>query len=57
VKECPAQAVVFFLGADIGGRGSTLIVAGEGDVLHWQVRRPDGTTQVVDIDRKNANKY
>lgn len=57
VKECPVGAIDFFLGADIGGRGSTLHVEEEGDILHWHIHKYDGTEEIIDVDRKNANKY
>ena len=57
VKECPKQAIDFFLGADIGGKGSTLNVTKEGDILHWNISRFDGEQIVIDIDSKDSNKY
>lgn len=57
VKECSLCAIDFFLGADIGGHGSTMNVACEGDMIHWKIRRQDGTIKVIDINRKNSNKY
>jgi adenylylsulfate reductase subunit B len=57
VKECPAEAIAFFLGADIGGSGSTMTVSESGDVLHWKIHCWDGTVKVIDVDRKNANQY
>ena len=46
VKECKAGAIDFFLGADIGG-----------DILHWIITKTDGSTSVIDVDRRNSNKY
>lgn len=57
VKECPAAAIDFFLGADIGGRGSTLNVTAEGNILHWTIHKYNGETQVIDVDRRNSNQY
>ena len=57
VKECPVQAISFFLGADIGGNGSTMVTKEKGDILSWIIEKRDGTTQVIDIIRKDANKY
>lgn len=57
VKECPVGAIDFFLGADIGGKGSTMHVSSEGDILRWEIQKIDGTKKVIDVDRKNANKY
>lgn len=57
VKECPKGAIDFFLGADIGGNGSTMHVVSEGDLLQWKIHKYDGTEKVIEINRKNANKY
>ena len=39
VKECPVQAIDFYLGADMGGRGSTMNVTTEGQYIKWHIRR------------------
>lgn len=57
VKVCPAGAIEYFLGADIGGRGSTMNVRREGDILHWNIQKYDGETVVIDVDRRNSNNY
>ncbi len=57
VKECPVGAIDFFLGADIGGMGSTMHVESEGDILHWKIRKPDGTDKIIDVNRKDSNRY
>lgn len=57
VKECPAAAIEFFLGADIGGNGSVMSVASDGDILHWNIKKWDGTMTTIDVDRRNANQY
>lgn len=57
VKECPRSAIEFYLGADIGGRGSTLTVTEEQDIVHWNIHKYDGTEVVIDVNRKDANKY
>jgi adenylylsulfate reductase subunit B len=57
VKECPVSAIEFFLGADIGGNGSTMHVETEGDILHWKIDKTDGSTVTIDVDRRNSNKY
>lgn len=57
VKECPKGAIDFFLGADIGGNGSRMNVTCEGEILHWNIHRYDGTIKVIDVNSKNANKY
>ena len=57
VKECPVGAIDFFLGADIGGNGSPMHVEGKGDILNWQITKPDGETKIITINRKDSNKY
>ena len=57
VKECKVEAIDFYLGADIGGMGSVMNVRSEGDILHWNIRKPDGREVVIDVDRRNSNQY
>jgi Ferredoxin len=57
VKECKAGAIAFYLGADIGGRGSKLTVREEGDIIHWYVEKADGEVAVIAVNRKDSNKY
>ena len=57
LKECPAGAVKFFLGADVGGRGSTLSYSHSGDIAVWTVVRPDGNEQTIEVNKKDSNKY
>lgn len=57
LKECSAGAIDFFLGADIGGRGSTLSVKRQGDVRLWTVTAPDGQKKTIDVNTKESNRY
>lgn len=57
VKACPVQAISFFLGADIGGRGARLTVKTSGTVRTWSVTARDGTVQQIVVDGSAANKY
>lgn len=57
VKECAIGAIKFFLGADIGGRGSTLCIKKEGDILHWNIEKYNGEKITVDINSRASNKY
>ena len=57
VKECPVEAIEFFLGADIGGNGSKMTVKEKGDILQWVVTKRDGREEVININRKDSNKY
>ena len=57
MKECPAYAISFYLGADIGGMGGTMNVTQKGDLLNWNITRSDGSELVISVDRRNSNKY
>ena len=57
LKECPAGAISFYLGADMGGRGGTLSASFEGSVCHWLIEKPDGGVVRIDVDGRDANKY
>lgn len=57
VKACRFEAIDFYLGADIGGRGSTLNVTYEGDILHWNIHKYNGENVTVDVNSKNSNTY
>jgi adenylylsulfate reductase subunit B len=57
LKECSFGAISFYLGADIGGRGSKLITAIEGDTLHWRIEKTNGEILVIDVNRKDSNQY
>ena len=56
VKECKVNAVKFYLGADMGGRGSTLSVKEDGDKLNWIIEK-DNEQKVINVNKKNANAY
>jgi adenylylsulfate reductase subunit B len=57
VKECKAGAIEFYLGADIGGNGGKMNVSYEGDIIHWNITKSDGTVKVIDVNSKDSNKY
>lgn len=57
VKECKTRAIHFYLGADIGGDGSSLTITHKGDVIHWNIVKRDGSRNTIDVNRKNSNKY
>ena len=57
IKECPAYAISFYLGADIGGMGGTMNVTQKGDLINWNITRSDGSELVISVDRRNSNKY
>ncbi len=57
IKECPVYAIRFYLGADIGGMGSTVHTEKQGDILRWIVQRYDGARIETEINQKESNKY
>ncbi len=57
LKECKVGAIDFFLGADMGGKGSVLSIASRGDLRDWIVTGPDGSRKVITINTKESNKY
>lgn len=57
LKECKTGAISFFLGADMGGRGSVLFVDEAGDERKWTVTAPDGTKKTIVVNTKESNKY
>lgn len=56
IKECKKSAIKFYLGADMGGRGSTLSVKKEGDIVHWIIKK-DKDIKIIDVNKNNANAY
>lgn len=57
IKECNFGAISFYLGADIGGRGSKLTVNMDGDIMQWRITESDGTLHTIDMNGKDSNKY
>ena len=57
LKECHTGAILYFLGADMGGMGSMLSVKEKGDVRIWRVDSPNGETKTIEINMKDSNKY
>jgi adenylylsulfate reductase subunit B len=57
VKECPVQAISFYLSEDMGGSGGAITVKREGSLLHWVISKPDGETQTITVDSRDSNKY
>lgn len=56
LKECPAGAIRYYLGADIGGKGSYLYTKDEHDVLHWFVISNE-KKELITINKKESNRY
>ncbi len=57
IKECEFKAISLYLGADIGGRGSKLTIDNEGDIVHWVIEEKSGKKHIIDVNRKDSNKY
>ncbi len=57
LKECRKGAILFFLGADMGGRGSTLSIEEHGPIRTWTVTDAQGHTQTIETNTQEANKY
>lgn len=57
LKECPVQAIRFYLGADMGGTGSRMHTVKRGELLDWIIEFPDGGITTVTVDTKESNKY
>lgn len=57
VKECPVNAVEFFLGADIGGMGGRVHTEDNGDILKWVIISQNGEKKEIDVNRRESNKY
>ena len=47
IKECRHDAIRFFLGADVGGRGASMVVSEKPDISTWTVEKPDGTKNLT----------
>ncbi|SDB14531.1 adenylylsulfate reductase subunit B [Pseudobutyrivibrio sp. YE44] len=57
LKECHKQAIEFFLGADVGGKGTVLTFKEEGPIKHWIFTGNDGATKTIEINSLESNKY
>lgn len=57
LKECRFQAISYYLGADIGGRGGLMKYERDGDLARWIIRRAGRETVTITVDRRSSNKY
>ena len=57
LKECSFGAIRFYLGADIGGRGSTMYVEREGHISRWIINTPGKDAVTISVDSRNSNEY
>ncbi len=56
VKECPRQAIEIYLPVQIGGRGSTLQAKTGSGRITWQLTKPDGASERIEIVTQNREK-
>lgn len=49
VKECPRQAIVMYLPAQLGGRGATLQAIKKDNSILWILTRPDGENEIFEV--------
>lgn len=57
LKECASGAIRYFLGADIGGKGTVLYTKDEKEFLHWHIVKANGEEEIITINKKESNKY
>ncbi len=57
LKECRFGAIKFFLGPDLGGKGTYLYVTKTSQGLDWHFIRPKDSELVISVQDKQANKY
>jgi adenylylsulfate reductase subunit B len=57
LKECSFGAISFYLGADMGGRGSVMRTEQTGTVRRWLVEREGNVILSVDVDKTRSNQY
>ena len=57
LKECGKQAIEFFLGADVGGKGTILTFKEDGPIKHWIFTGKDGLEKTIHINSLESNKY
>ena len=55
IEACPGNLIK--KDAHMGGAGSTLSVKSKGNIREWCVTSPDGSVQVIEVNKKDANKY
>lgn len=57
LKECPAGAIKYFLGADIGGKGGHLYTKNLKDYIDWHIVSQDGKKYTIQTKKDESNKY
>ena len=54
---CPGSLIVRGEDKKAGGMGSQMTVHTEGDLLHWRIKKTDGTIETIVVNKKDSNKY
>ena len=57
LKECPVQAINYYLGVDIGGKGTYLNTKKEKNLLHWHIFKPNNEEIIITTNETEGNKY
>lgn len=57
LKECRYGAITYFLGADIGGRGSFMQAERHGALTRWTITRAGREPVTITVDRRESNRY
>ena len=57
VKVCPKNAICYQLSADLGGAGAKLFANDEKNTLKWIVEFPNGAEKIIEINKKQSNRY
>ncbi|WP_312353879.1 4Fe-4S dicluster domain-containing protein [Aminipila sp.] len=57
VKECRFEAIRYYLGADIGGKGAYLYTKQEEPFLHWHIVKPNKEEKIITVNQQESNNY
>ena len=57
IKECNVNAIKYYLGADIGGNGSTLTTKVRNNIMFWEIEKYNGEKVTIEVNKNNANAY
>lgn len=57
IKECHQEAILFYLGADMGGQGAVLTTTQTSEGRTWNIRKPDGELHCIHVNAKQSNRY
>ncbi len=57
IKECKSSAISYVLSPQIGGSGGKMSVLDDGLCLIWTVKKHDGETINITVDKRESNRY